>query len=135
MSDISALSHDYEATAQFAERVNTAVLALKKSMRHGHKRAYVGSEEASLVEIVQAVTNQLQADSTPPTPSIPPEVIERLGSQHNAQMGYLLDDLASARDALRGQSPLSNDVLRVLDEICDAADASASAMFRRLRRR
>jgi hypothetical protein len=50
-------------------------------------------------------------------------------------MGYLLEDLASAEQALRGNTPVDSEVMRILDEICDAADASASAMFRRLRRR
>jgi ABC-type transporter Mla subunit MlaD len=134
MSDVSALSHDYEATAQFAERINSAVLSLKKALRHG-PRALAPNETGTLADVVQAVRTQLGQRLTPTTPSVPQEVIERLTSEHKAQMGYFLDDLAGAEKALRGNSPVDAEVIRVLDDICDAADASASAMFRRLRRR
>ena len=135
MSDISALSHDYEATARFAERVNAAVLGLKKSLWKGQGQVFSSTESGSLAEIVHAVKTQLGSGSAETTPSVPPEVVERLSSEHKTQMGYLVEDLASAEQALRGSSPVESEVIRVLDEICDAADASASAMFRRLRRR
>ncbi len=135
MSDVSALSHDYEATAQFAERVNSAVLSLKKSLRKRPTRTLAPSETGALADVVQAVRTQLGQGLMKPTSSVPPEVIERLTSEHKAQMGYFLEDLTGAEKALRGNSPVDSGVIRVLDDICDAADASASAMFRRLRRR
>ncbi len=136
MSDVSALSHDYEATARFAEQVNSAVLSLKKSLRRQTRTlAPTPSETGALADVVQAVRTQLGQGLMQTTPSIPPEVIERLTSEHKAQMGYFLEDLAGAEKALRGNSPVDSHVIRVLDDICDAADASASAMFRRLRRR
>ncbi len=136
MSDVSALSHDYEATARFAEQVNSAVLSLKKSLRRQTRTlAPTPSETGALADVVQAVRTQLGQGLMQTTPSIPPEVIERLTSEHKAQMGYFLEDLAGAEKALRGNSLVDSHVIRVLDDICDAADASASAMFRRLRRR
>ena len=132
MSDISALSHDYETTAHFAEQVNTAVLSLKKSLR---RRTFSSKETGGLADVVQAVRTHIGQGLMQTTPSVPPEVIERLTSEHKAQMGYFLEDLATAEKALRGNSPVDSEVVRVLDDICDAADASASAMFRRLRRR
>ena len=129
MSDISALSHDYEATSHFAQTINDAVLGLKKSLRRPQQKPDLGN----LADIVLAVRNQLE--STERSTAVPPEVVERLSSEHQNQMSYLLEDLSTAEGALRGQAPVDDEVIRVLDAICDAADASASAMFRRLRRR
>lgn len=129
MSDISALSHDYEATSQFADRINSAVLLLKKSLHHSQARPDLGE----LANLVEAVKTQLSSSEHSTT--VPTEVVERLSSEHQAQMSYLIADLQSAEEALRGKAAVDPSVIRVLDEICDAADASASAMFRRLRRR
>lgn len=129
MSDISALSHDYEATSEFAEKVNNAVLGLKRSLKRPQKMP----DLAALADIVRAVRTQLA--SSEKSTAVPPEVVDRLSSEHQNQMSYLLDDLDTAEGALRGQSAVDEEVIRVLDAICDAADASASAMFRRLRRR
>jgi hypothetical protein len=129
MSDISALSHDYEATSQFADRINSAVLQLKKSLHQSQARPDLGE----LASVVEAVKTQLSSSEHSTT--VPTEVVERLSSEHQAQMSYLIADLQSAEEALRGKAAVDPAVIRVLDEICDAADASASAMFRRLRRR
>jgi ABC-type transporter Mla subunit MlaD len=129
MSDISALSHDYEATSQFAEKVNTAVLLLKKGLGGSQQQP----DLEALAGIVGAVRDQLMHSK--PCAAVPPEVVARLLSEHQSQLGYLIDDLDSAQDALRGKSTVDQNVIRTLDAICDAADASASAVFRRLRRR
>ncbi len=129
MSDISALSNDYEETSHFAERVNNAVLILKRSLL----RAEQHPDLADLATIVEAVRKQLA--SAVPSADIPSEIVHRLSSEHKSQLNYLLEDLDTAAEALRGRSPLNSTVVPVLDAICDAADASASAMFRRLRRR
>jgi hypothetical protein len=129
MSDISALSNDYEETSHFAERVNSAVLGLKRSLRRPEQHL----DLADLATIVEAVRKQLTAPE--PSADIPSEIVHRLSSEHQSQLTYLLEDLDSAAEALRGRSAVDSTVIPVLDAICDAADASASAMFRRLRRR
>lgn len=129
MSDVSALSHDYEATSQFAEKVNTAVLLLKKALSGSQQQP----DLEALARIVEAVRNQLVHSR--PSAAVPPEVVARLLSEHQSQLCYLIDDLGSTEGALRGRSPVDQNVIRTLDAICDAADASASAVFRRLRRR
>jgi hypothetical protein len=51
-------------------------------------------------------------------------------------MPYFLDDLSRTAKTLEDESMrVDEPVIRVLDEICDAADATASAVFRRMRRR
>jgi len=129
MSDLSALSNDYEATSQFAETVNTAVLSLKKSLRGSSEQ----NQTETLATIVAAVRAQLTSSTL--SRAIPSEVVERLSAEHKSDFNYLVEDLDTAETALSGKAPIDDRVIEVLDTICDAADASASAMFRRLRRR
>lgn len=129
MSDLSALSNDYEATSQFAETVNTAVLTLKKSLRGSPEQ----NQTEALAAIVAAVRAQLTSSAL--SRAIPSEVVERLSTEHKSDFNYLVEDLDTAETALRGKAPIDHRVIEILDTICDAADASASAMFRRLRRR
>ncbi len=129
MSDLSALSNDYEATSRFAETVNTAVLSLKKSLRGAPEQ----NQTEALAAIVAAVRAQLTSSAL--SRAVPSEVVERLSTEHKSDFNYLVEDLNTAEAALRGQAPIDQRVIEVLDTICDAADASASAMFRRLRRR
>ena len=129
MSDLSALSNDYEATSRFAETVNTAVLSLKKSLRGVPEQ----NQTEALAAIVAAVRAQLTSSAL--SRAVPSEVVERLSTEHKSDFNYLVEDLNTAEAALRGQAPIDQRVIEVLDTICDAADASASAMFRRLRRR
>lgn len=129
MSDLSALSSDYEATSQFAETVNTAVLSLKKSLRGAPEQ----NQTEALAVIVAAVRARLTSSAL--SRAVPSEVVERLSTEHKSDFNYLVEDLNTAEAALRGQAPIDQRVIEVLDTICDAADASASAMFRRLRRR
>jgi hypothetical protein len=129
MSDLSALSNDYEATSQFAETVNTAVLSLKKSLRGSPEQ----NQTEALAAIVAAVRAQLTFSAL--SRAVPSEVVERLSTEHKSDFNYLVEDLHTAEAALCGKAPIDQRVIEVLDTICDAADASASAMFRRLRRR
>ena len=133
MSDISTLSHDYEATSEFAQKVNDAVLSLKKALRRNQQKSRADLRD--LADIVEAVKKQVVPEKSERSAEIPAEVVERLTAEHQSQIGYFVDDLTTAENALRGESPVDAEVIRVLDAICDAADASASAMFRRLRRR
>jgi len=128
MSDISALSSDYEANSQFAETLNTAVLSLKKFLRGGPGQSHTDA----LAGIVAAIRTQLTSATL--ERSVPSEVVERLSTEHKSDFNYLIEDLEAAETALRGKAPIDHRVIVVLDTICDAADASASAMFRRLRR-
>jgi hypothetical protein len=65
----------------------------------------------------------------------PPEVLERLAERHANQLPYFLDDLKETVASLHRGGVLAEKELSTLDEICHAADATASASFRRLRRR
>ena len=143
MSDMTGLSHEYAVTAEFAEQVNQAVLVLKKD-RLGEtvpRQSEGGVAEAcaALREVVSAVLALVaETETNEPTglePMIPEDVIARLNRKYQSQMSYFVSDLGRALSALSAETALEDDAITVLDAICDAADASASASFRRLRRR
>ncbi len=67
---------------------------------------------------------------------LPQEMVERLSERHRPRMAYFLDDLSRTVSVLGNDLvPLDDSIIGVLDEICDAADETASAVFRRMRRR
>jgi len=136
MSEISALSHEYETSAKLAEELNEAILAIKKS--HLHRRTGLNQDQRkSLAQTVEALRQQLEAGKTgDQTEFLPQEMVERLNERHRPRMAYFLEDLSRSVNILRDDmAPLDDCVVGVLDEICDAADETASAVFRRMRRR
>jgi len=136
MSDVTALSHEYETSAKVAEEINSLVLELKKSVS-SPERALPEASRTRLAAIVLAIRNQL-AHGLPGAGSaerLPEELLERIAARHKNQLQYFLSDLESTEQQLNESGTVEAPVLQTLDEICDAADAAASAMFRRLRRR
>ena len=133
MSDISALSHEYEASAKFAEELNEAILAIKKARLH-RQPGLTTDQRRSLANTVEALRQQVQADQDlGRTEFIPQGMVDRVKERNRPHMAYFLDDLSRTVCVLEGGSePLDDAVVQVLDVICDAADETASAVFGRL---
>jgi hypothetical protein len=66
---------------------------------------------------------------------IPEAIIVRLAEKNQSKMTWLTRDLREVRRTLESGASLSDQDFAALDEVCDAADATASASFRRLWRR
>ncbi len=147
MSDMTALSHEYETSASFAERVNAAVLQVKKACFHrdnmpepavdaladsSKQLANILGELAVRLASLRQSGDQIQL---PQAMEVPEEVLERIENKQRSRLAYFIEDLELAAEALAGKGKIDNRVLGTLDEVCEAADAIASAMFRRLRRR
>ena len=136
MSDISTLSHEYEASAKLAEELNEAILAIKKSRLH--RRAGLSADQMkSLANTIESLRQQVEADrDLGQSEFIPQEMVDRVRERNRPHMAYFLDDLSRTVSVLEaGSGPLDDTVVRTLDEVCDAADETASAVFRRMRRR
>jgi hypothetical protein len=143
MSDMSSLSNDYGASADFASAVNAAVLALKRAS--GAEETAVGQPAGEplsrerlalvLLDLVRQLSTEEAAEEAETTLPIPEDVIARLQAKYRAQLAWYLDDLRQTAVALQGKSSVDAHQLQVLDDVCDAADATASASFRRLWRR
>jgi hypothetical protein len=135
MSDISALSHEYETSAKL-EDLNEAILTIKKSRVHQSAGLTIDQRRA-LAITVEALWQQLDPDQgSSQEEFLPQEILARLHERNSQRMPYFLDDLSRTAKTLEDESMrVDEPVIRVLDEICDAADATASAVFRRMRRR
>jgi len=138
MSDTSTLNFEYEAAAEFSERVNTNVLIVKRwaigrAPESPDELTRAKAELATLFDRLAGCLGAVRADL--PSVDVPTEVLERLAARHRDQLAYFNEDLAQAAAALRSEETLAERVLGVLEEVSETADATASAWFRRLRRR
>ena len=136
MSDISTLSHEYEASAKLAEELNGAILTIKKARLH-QQPGLTEDQRKSLANTLESLRHQVEADQdVGQSEFIPQEMVDRVRERNRPHMAYFLDDLMRTASVLGGGfEPIDDDAVRTLDEICDAADETASAVFRRMRRR
>ena len=142
MSDMTSLSHEYAAAADFAQEVNSAVVTIKKEqLGLGNPPALnndsIQQKRQALAAVIVDLLHRLTASGKGKSLEIvvPEDVLSRLEAKHQSQMDYFVEDLRAVSEALAKRLPLEARQVASLDEICDAADASASATFRRLRRR
>ncbi|MEM8736837.1 MAG: hypothetical protein AAGG44_21585 [Planctomycetota bacterium] len=142
MSDMSSLSHEYASTTDFSHHVNQAVLILKKQHLGGGKNvdAKDSADAAQLIHgMVRRLLQRLGAALEPSLPqdlvAIPEDVLTRLEEKQRGTMEYFLDDLAKLEESLSRKSELRASDIELLDTVCEVADASASATFRKLWRR
>lgn len=142
MSDMSSLSHEHATSADFSRQINDAVLLLK--------RRYLGTSVRSVEEqkltkasdflrrTLQTLLERLAADVSHRAQAgeiIPEDVLARIKEQHRGEHEYFRRDISRIEGALSSKKGLSRGDLDLLDSICKAADASASATFRKLWRR
>lgn len=142
MSDMSSLSHEYASTTDFSHHVNQAVLLLKKRYLGNSDSVDAGeiTKASTLVSgIVRRLLRRMGAKiEVPETLSaavIPEDILIRLEEKERGNFTYFMDDLAKLDESLSCGSELSPAEIELLDSICEVADASASATFRKLWRR
>ena len=142
MSDISTLSHEYEANALFADEMNTLVLMLKKhSLRPNSVdlRAVQESKEklGTLLDGLLAALKPgiVQTTSVENRTTVPAEVLERIYEQFKHTLPYFLDDIQGVAAKLQRDTEIDQKGLGLLDTLCDVTDGVASNAFRRLWRR
>ena len=133
MSDISALSHDYEASSKLAEELNDAILAIKRA-RIGPRPGLGVGERKALAKTLASLWRQMDRrseESSADDEYIPQEVVERLAKRHRAKLAYFLEDIWRTSSVLESETlPIDNVVVQTLDQICAAADATASSVSR-----
>lgn len=141
MSDLTALSQEYAESACFAEEVNADLLEVKRMLMGPSGDSEQGrASRRRLARAVRSVVAALHSAAAREEASddldyVPPEVLERIEQRHRPRLAYFIDDLRAATDALDGDESIAPEVLALCDELCEVADATASASFRRLRRR
>lgn len=145
MSDLSSLSHDYAASASFAEEINESLLKLKKVLAKTPGSRFVRPEEVqeareNLRRILSSLLQEIskpernQADEGFKIKLIPEEFIDGIHDKYKGRFSYFVEDLSEALNAL-DTNRITNQTINILDDICDIADSTASVTFRRLWRR
>ncbi len=138
MSDLSSLSHEYASSADFSRDLNKTVLLLKKRFVRGGDRVEHHEAIARLRGTLSNILRRLgdtEAVAQENEIGVPEDVLSRLEGEHRNDMSYFHDDLRRVLTALSTDAPLVREDLDLLDTLCEAADASASATFRKLWRR
>jgi hypothetical protein len=140
---MSSLSHEYASASDFSRDINDAVLALKRQYVRSAARAPHKDVEQAAQRVKDILTQLLTrlgeavpgAEVQVAETLIPEDVVARIESDRRADRTYFLADMKRLADTLSATSSLDENDLRLLDSICTAADASASATFRKLWRR
>jgi hypothetical protein len=142
MSDMSSLSHNYASTTDFSHHVKQAVLILKKlHFGSGRGVAEENSVKASALvagmvrRLLQRMGAEVGKGTSQEAVVIPEDVLTRMEEKQRGNLEYFKDDLVKLNETLSRGGDLSAAEIDLLDSICDVADASASATFRKLWRR
>ena len=142
MSDMSSLSHEYASVADFSRAVNEAVLLLKKKFAHAERNAETDELRNAihrLRDILSTLLRRLadagETGSEQGEVAIPEDVLARIVEEHRGELAYFREDIGRLVATLTVNARLERKDFDVLDAICEAADASASATFRKLWRR
>ena len=142
MSDLSIIAHDYELNASFARKFNEAVLTLKRvyllrrAVTPEAQKEVEGSRN-ELRQLLESLVAALQGEGKPWTADqaqVPADVLERLHKRLKGELPETVLELRQVAETLAKGAPLDEAAFSALDRVCEAADATASAAFRRLRR-
>ncbi len=145
MSDIGIISQDYQTTADLFRAINQSVILLKKKFYQLSGASQISDTEVrqaknSLSRTVHELVARLKLpDNEEPDddelPSIPAFLVARLQEQHRGDLQWYLDDLQRLREALDYERPLTEEQIRLLDELCEQLDAERTALHRKLWRK
>lgn len=141
MSDLSIIAHDYALNADFARKFNEAVLVLKRRYLVGRvdpqTEPRIASVRAELGLLLRSLILALQDGGKPYTADqarVPFDLLDRLRKRLKGEAAETIVRYQEIVDTLKGSAPLPATTFEPLDVICEAADATASASFRRMRR-
>jgi hypothetical protein len=142
MSDMSSLSHEHASSADFSRHVNDAVLLLKRRYLGSGTFSIEGHDLSEASEFLRRTILTLLGRLAPDVGQrdqggepIPEDVLARIEAQHQGEFEYFRQDLSRVEGALSSRESLDRSAFVLLDSICEAAEASASATFRKLWRR
>ncbi|HTV40745.1 MAG TPA: hypothetical protein VMF08_09230 [Candidatus Sulfotelmatobacter sp.] len=142
MSDLSIIAHDYELNAEFARKFNEAVLNLKRVylLRRAatpDTQANVGKSRNDLRQLLESLISALEDQGktwTADQAQVPADVLERLHKRLKGELPETILEFRRVTEILTKGAALDEAAFAALDRVCEAADATASAAFRRLRR-
>jgi ABC-type transporter Mla subunit MlaD len=141
MSDTSVVSHEYDNIAEVAQRMNAAILTIKKIELRlaGFEQIDMRTVEAERSHLEGSIRGiaALLSDARPAsaeTSGIPEALVLGVRRAYGARLRFFLQDLDAITTSLERRQPLTQEQLKLLDAISSVADAEASRVFRRLSR-
>src|SRR5258706_15339752 len=142
MSDLSIIAHDYELNAEFARKFNDAVVNLKRVylLRRAatpDTQREIEKSRNELRQLLESLVLALQGEGkswTADQAQVPADVLDRLHKRLKGELPETILELRRVTDRLAKGTALDESAFAALDRVCEAADATASAAFRRLRR-
>ena len=147
MSEVSVLSQEYKTASDLSQRLNVALITVKKShLRLPGWEAIdpheLNRQQRHLADAVSAIRFLLAPDR-PRSPgnvedvtsAVPGALVAQLRAARQGDLDYYLQDLEEVEAHLRkGVDTLTTCDLGRLDELGTAADLQTSSVFRRLMR-
>ena len=142
MSDLSIIAHDYELNAEFARKFNDAVLNLKRlyllrrAATH-NTQVEIEKSRKELRDLLESLVSALEDEGkswTADQAQVPADVLDRLHKRLKGELPETVLELRRVTENLTKGAALDEAAFAALDRVCEAADATASAAFRRLRR-
>jgi len=144
MSYRTSLGLKYSDASQLAETLNSEILLLKKALLADEQVGLASQQDLERTQLNLAKflrnlvnclkTGKVTSKQTVESP-IPDDLIKRLEKRHLGRLEYFLEDLESVIHILEKGEAIGDRNIEILDEVANAADASASASFRRMWRR
>ena len=142
MSELSIIAHDYALNADFARKFNDAVLILKRRyllgrVGNGETEETVKLARRDLKALLGSLVAALRDEGKPWTADqaqVPADLLELFRKRVKGALEETVTELQGVVDDLDKGVALREGAFKALDIVCEAADETASAAFRRLRR-
>ncbi|MHC5537555.1 hypothetical protein ACYOEI_04915 [Singulisphaera rosea] len=142
MSDTTALSHQYATHSRFVEQLNRWIGIVRNrrvafAVQEDEVDMTPDAARSQLVAVLESVLARLSPgdEEIHDRFDIPEEVFQRIEMDHRGDRDWYIQDLNNVISSLRAGGMADDQTWKILDEIGDAADAVATASFRRLWRR
>lgn len=145
MSETGIISQEYQNAADLFRDINRAVVVLKK--RHFKLSGASQITEQELLEARQLLVgvlrqlvaklgmeNSSEAGENEPT-QIPPLFLKRLYQRNQGTISWYVEDLEELRRVLDEDTPLTEEMIKRLDELCGQLDAETTSIYRKLWRK
>jgi len=144
MSDLGVLSHHYQASAELADELNEAVIALKRDFynlpgKDSLKDEGLAEYRRQAATIADAILTELEialgqrGAETRPQRRVPASIVDRVRQRHRGDMVHFLDDLGRTVESFKQTStpPNERDV-QILEELSQTASLDTAEVFRRM---
>lgn len=147
MSDIDVLSHEYKTISDLATSLNSAIIAAKRLRHHLPSsesltresiRSYQEFLSGFLAGLLRLISTQGKEEEQAKVeePIIPGSFVEKVKVAKQTLLPHYLEDLKEVTKHLEdGFQCLTEEDIRLLDELCSISDSETSSVFRRLWRK